>query len=196
MRNLLGFKPQKKAIRIFQDPASCLPLSYSGCSNRSLLLRDVAVHVSLGVDVEDRHGPVKQLQQVEHVHNWVGIGEVQLLHNLAVKPLKVGVECVLDWVGVDEVQLLHNLAVMPLEVGVERVLDWVGIEEVQLHHDLACKHLKVGVEHVHDWLGVDEVLLHYLAIKQLGDVLTVWTVDMDRKKLLRAFGRKTLREVW
>ena len=86
--------------------------------------------------------------------------------------------------------ILTLLAVKPLEVGVERDLVWVGVDEVRLHHVLAVKHLKVGVVHVHDWLGVDEVqLLHYLAIKPLGDVLTGWTVYLDRMKLLRAFGK-------
>ena len=44
MRNLLVFKPQMKAIRIFQDPASCLPSRNPGCSNRCFLRRNVAVH--------------------------------------------------------------------------------------------------------------------------------------------------------
>ena len=45
MLKLPSFKPQMKTISIFHDPAARLPPCHSGCSNWSLPVGYVAVHV-------------------------------------------------------------------------------------------------------------------------------------------------------
>ena len=76
MLNLLGFKPQMKTIRIFQDPAASLPSCHPWSSNRSLHVGDVAGHV-IGDELEVGDELDEQLlddvvDQQLHVGNIVG----------------------------------------------------------------------------------------------------------------------------